>query len=149
MRAAQPFPNLGTGVSSFLFPKRRESYRVVTCRVTAFFSSGGGAQLLLTLSDGDNNRIYSASGLLAAPNVTTTWNFGDQPINSNETPQPGGMMHIGIPSDLWVLPQWNLELSINPNAGTDLMTSIVLQTEWYPAKKESDNIQPQAQSSSS
>lgn len=150
MRGAQPFPNLPANTSSFTFPKRRDSYRVVSFRATIV--PGQSAQALLALVDGDGNTIaHWATFLLGVLTVhTVTWAAGENTDSSNNFALPtGSVVNVQISDDLWVLPQWTLQLSINPNAVGDTISNMMLQTEWYAPKKESDNTPPQPQSSSS
>ena len=134
MRTAQPFPNLGPGTSQVTFPKRNDSYRVVS--VTATITRGApvlGQQVLLAIIDGAGNAIASWPSIImpgAGFVESLTWsNAGAGTAVAISAPISGQVGHVEIAPDVWVLPQWTLQLSINPNDGADNITAVVLQAD--------------------
>ena len=150
MRTAQPFPNPGVNVSQFTFPKRRVAYRVVSLVATAVAAAAAGAQVTLAIEDGVGNTIASWSSPSLAPGqFPSTITFSEAPVDASTLPSitAGQLLNVGIPRDLWVQPQWSLEVSINPNAAGDALTNMILQLEEFADKKPLAKAQPTGQES--
>ena len=138
MRGSQPFPNPGAGVSTFTFPKRNESWRLVTMRAS-FTPGAAGSQLAIHLLDGTGADIACFAGPATGGVVNQLYTFSsaapDGIANSGVAAIAAGQLQIGIPDDLWVQPQWTLRLQSDPANGADVITGIIVQTEFYPPKK--------------
>jgi hypothetical protein len=152
MRAAQPFPNLAVGVNSFNFPKRRESWRLVSLRATVTLGSAAlGQQVLVSLIDGAGNAIASwSSSVIPAPGFLSTFTWSADVDGSAQAAGGFGVnaiTNIAIPADVWVLPQWTLQLGTSPTDAGDQLTNIMVQSEWYPDKISRDKVPAQAQES--
>jgi hypothetical protein len=133
LRRSRPFPPASL---SFNFPKENQSYKLVSVFATCALTTRG-KQVILALNDGVGNPIAAWSSetidALAAPIINMT--FSASAVNSNVVAPglavSGQHANVSIPSDLWINPQWTLQLTINPNDAGDGFTQLMLQTEAY------------------
>lgn len=128
------------GTTLLIFPKRNMSYRVVTVASGVNTSAVPGVRaLVLQLMDGAGNAILVWSG-------TTTNASNGGPVTQwsaqNSVAAATGFEVVSIPDDLWVQPQWTLQLQVtNPQIG-DIQGGATLQTESFSPAESKSSGQP-------
>ena len=151
MRASQPFANPGVGVSSFNFPKRPDTYRIIAVRLNSAHGSLLSPQTALHIADGAGNTIASWAGPPTLAVVAANYTFSSAPVDTfaqiSAGVVAGQLINVAIPDDLWIQPQWTLQLTISPNNAADSMTNIQLSIEWFVPKVVLDQRKREAQDS--
>jgi hypothetical protein len=146
VRTAQPFANLAVGVSSFNLPKRPQSWRLVNLRGNFVFGALT-AQVAIALLDGAANVLATWStdtlpGGLSPANVS--WSGGQ--VGQPNYPASGlaaALVNVGISDDLWVQPNWTIQVTINPNNAADQITALCAEIEEYSKKSGQVDREPQ------
>ena len=107
-------------------------------------------QALIGILDGAGNTIGCIASPVLNPGTNYTVTFAAAAVDSSTmvTAVSGSCLTVGIPADLWIQPQWRVDLQIQPSDALNTLSnaSVTLDTP-DPPKKEVAPAKPTGQTS--
>lgn len=136
VRLTEVYPNRFGGGTFLALPQRRKDWRIIS--VTWLYSNSAivaNRTPMMVITDGANGTILQLVGTTTVASEVGRITFceGVQ-VQANVAAQT---QVSPIPWDLWIRPQWGVNLGMNTSDAGDVLSGIIVQSESVeePAKK--------------
>ena len=150
VRSVQNYPS---AESQIILAKRPESYRIISLFVSATTASVlGNAQCLLSVVDGAGNSLMTFGSPPLVNAIQSNFTFSAADVDTTTSVGVGGVaggfIMVPLPEELWVQPQWQVQILISPNTAGDVLANANMQIEMFTREKSVASARPTGEDSS-